>query len=309
MSKLLQSVDMRTQLAGKNRMELLIFYLNGPQPYGINVFKVKEVYQNPNLTLLPKMNHSLVGVTYFRGNTIPVIDLSKALGLEPHPKDGDYTVITSEFNRKMQALLVRDVHRIINIRWEDIHAPPPISGGQDGSYVIAITEVDGRLVEVIDVEKVIDEISPDPIDLTVGIPQKTAQKEVEVLIADDSVVARKKITNVLTELNCKVTQMKTGMETWEHLQGLLNEGIDPCEKYLMLISDIEMPEMDGYTLTTQIKSDPRIKNMYITLHSSMSGDFNETMIERVGADQFLAKFNSDAFAEMVMMVMKEKGFQ
>ena len=308
MSKLLKSVDMRTQLAGKNRMELLIFYLNGDQPYGINVFKVKEVYQNPNLTLLPQMSSSIVGVTYFRGNTIPVIDLSKALGLGPHPKDGDCTVITSEFNRKMQALLVRDVHRIINIRWEDIHAPPPISGGKDGSYVIAITEVDNMLVEVIDVEKVIDEISADIIKISDGIPKNVPDKEIEVLIADDSVVARKKITNVLKELNCNVTQMKTGLETWEHLQKLLADGIDPCDKYLMLISDIEMPEMDGYTLTTQIKNDPRIKNMYITLHSSMSGEFNETMISKVGADQFLAKFNSDAFAEMVMMVMKQRGF-
>jgi two-component system chemotaxis response regulator CheV len=307
MSKILKSVDMRTNLAGKNRMELLIFYLAGKQPYGINVFKVKEVYQNPKLTMIPKMHHAVVGVTHFRGRTIPVIDLSRSLGMPALPTNGEKTVITSEFNRKMQGLLVGDVHRIVNINWEDIHAPPKGSGEALGSYIIAITEVDGQLVEVIDVEKVLEEISPQEVVISDEILEDeavTETQQLEVLIADDSLVARKKVSGALEALGCKITAAKTGAEAWDTLLEIADSGENPAEKFLMLISDIEMPEMDGYTLVKSIRADARMEDLYIAMHSSMSGEFNEAMIERVGANEFQPKFEPDAFAQMVMNRMR-----
>ena len=158
MSGILDSVNQRTQLVGQNRLELLTFRLNRRQRYGINVFKVKEVLQCPKLTTMPNLHPLVKGIALIRGQTISVIDMSLATGGRPIDDLDNCFVIISEFNRSIQGFLVSSVERIINMNWESI-LPPPKGAGK-ANYLTAVTEIDNELVEILDVEKILDEISP-----------------------------------------------------------------------------------------------------------------------------------------------------
>ncbi|PVV27726.1 MAG: chemotaxis protein CheW, partial [gamma proteobacterium symbiont of Ctena orbiculata] len=146
MAGVLDNVDLRTKLAGQNRLELLLFRLQGRQVFGINVFKVKEVVQCPHLTELPGSNPVIRGVASLRGNNIPVMDLSNAIGGPRMEKATDYFIIITEYNRRQLAFLVGSVERIVNTHWEDI-LPPPKGLGRS-SYMTAVTEIDDMLVEI-----------------------------------------------------------------------------------------------------------------------------------------------------------------
>ena len=305
MASMMDSVNQRTQLVGQNRLELLLFRLNGPQLYGINVFKVREVLQCPNLTLLPKSNPIVRGIASVRGRTIPVIDLSLAIGRDEHESLHDGFVIIAEYNMKEQGFLVGAVERIINLNWEEIH-PPPKGTGRD-HYLTAVTRFDDQLIEVIDVEKILAEVSPAPEEvsgdaLTEQLRISALNKK--ILIVDDSSVARKQVLRCLQALGVVVIALNDGRSAYEYLKGMLSEGRDPATELLMLISDIEMPEMDGYTLTAEIRNDARLKDLYILLHSSLSGVFNEVMVKKVGANDFLAKFRPDDLVDRVVERIK-----
>lgn len=294
MAGVMETVNQRTQLVGANRLELLLFRMEGPQVYGINVFKVKEVLQCPKLTVLPHSHPVVRGVAHLRIGTIPIMDLSMATGGGKIGQLDNAFVIITEYNLKTQGFLVAGVERIVNMNWGDIHPPPKGTGREH--YLTAVTEVDNKLVEIIDVEKVLAEVSPMNEQMSQNVvSEKVVEeaKELHVLIVDDSKIARKQVTRCLEEIGVKVTALNDGMQAWKHLQALTDAGERIQDKYLMMISDIEMPEMDGYTLTTSIRNDSRIADFNIVLHTSLSGVFNKAMVEKVGADGFIAKFNPD----------------
>jgi two-component system chemotaxis response regulator CheV len=301
MAGLMDSVNQRTQLVGQNRLELLLFRLEGPQLYGINVFKVKEVLQCPNLTIMPKSSPVVRGVANIRGGTIPILDLSIATGRAALEDLKTSFVIITEYNTKVQGFLVRSVERIVNMNWEEIH-PPPKGAGRD-HYLTAVTRLDQQLVEIIDVEKILAEVAPTSEAISAGVIDEQVQSSAltkHVLIVDDSSVARKQVSRCLQTVGVEVTALNDGREALNYLKQMADEGRRPDEELLMLISDIEMPEMDGYTLTTEIRSDPRMQKLHILLHTSLSGVFNQAMVKKVGADDFLAKFKPDDLASRVV---------
>jgi len=303
MAGILAGVDQRTQLAGHNRFELLLFKLVGKQRFGINVFKVQEVIQCPALTQIPQSNSVICGVAHLRGKTIPVLDLSMAIGMPALSQRENSFVIVTEYNRTIQGFLVGSVDRIINIGWDQVNAPPK-GAGKEG-YLTAVTEVDKELIEVIDVEKVMKEV--------MGGPEQASEEAIDldsmgnddhVLIVDDSSVARNQVKRVCTQIGIECTTLKDGQEAWEHLTELNEQGINIVEKYTMIISDVEMPRMDGYTLATKIKNHNEMKDVYLILHTSLSGVFNTSMVEKVGANQFLAKFDPDALVTAIQKQLK-----
>jgi len=306
MAGVLDAVDQRTQLVGENRLELLLFRLNGPQIYGINVFKVKEVLQCPKLTILPKSHYVVVGVAHIRTGTIPIMDLGLATGGQAAGDPKTCFVIITEYNMATQGFLVSGVERIVNMNWEEIH-PPPKGTGRD-HYLTAVTEVDNRMVEIIDVEKILAEVSPADESISEEILEtaleEAPQEKPNVLIVDDSKIARKQVSRCLEALGVEVTAKCDGREALTHLQEMVASGTNPAEYYAMMISDIEMPEMDGYTLTTSVRNDPNIKGLHIILHTSLSGVFNQNMVKKVGADDFIAKFNPDVLASKVAEQVK-----
>ena len=311
MAGVMEAVDQRTQLVGANRLELLLFRLNGPQVYGINVFKVKEVLQCPKLTILPKSHFVVIGVAHIRTGTIPIVDLGLATGSEGVGDPKDCFVIITEYNTATQGFLVSGVERIVNMNWEEIHPPPKGTGREH--YLTAVTEVEGRLVEIIDVEKVLAEVSPMEETISEDVLQSALDdapdEAPKVLIADDSKIARKQVAKCLEALGVDVTAKCDGREALTHLQEMVASGTNPSDYYAMMISDIEMPEMDGYTLTTEVRNDPGMTGMHIILHTSLSGVFNQSMVKKVGADDFIAKFNPDVLASKVaerIKVVNEK---
>jgi two-component system chemotaxis response regulator CheV len=307
MAGILDSVNQRTQLVGQNRLELLLFKLQGPQIYGINVFKVKEVLQCPKLTMMPKRHPVVRGVAHIRGGTIPIIDMGMSIGQTPVEDDviPNSFVIITEYNRKTQGFLVGGVERIVNLNWETVH-PPPKGAGRD-NYLTAVTRIDNKLVEIIDVEKILSEVAPVKHTVNESFVEKVSVQNAEVqstvLVVDDSVVARKQIQNCLQAIGITVITKNDGKQAFDYLKELVSDGSDISDHMCLMISDVEMPEMDGYTLTTLCKEDHRLQPLYIMLHTSLSGVFNKAMVQKVGANDFMAKFSPDELAEKVMEII------
>ncbi len=300
MAGVMDSVNQRTQLVGQNRLELLLFRLNGSQLYGINVFKVKEVLQCPRLTVMPKSSQVVRGVANIRGGTIPILDLALATGRHALRDVANSFVIITEYNTKVQGFLVHSVERIVNMNWEAIH-PPPKGTGRD-HYLTAVTRVDNQLVEIIDVEKILAEVAPTSEDISEGVLDADTQARAvskRVLVVDDSSVARKQLVRCLETVGVEVLALNDGRQALDYLHQMVEAGGHPGSDLLMVISDIEMPEMDGYTLTAEIRHDPRMQDLHILLHTSLSGVFNQAMVKKVGADDFLAKFRPDDLAARV----------
>ena len=306
MSSSLNSVNQRTNLVGQNRFELLMFRLNGPQPFGINVFKVREVLKCPELSEMPGSSPQVRGIAHLRGVPITVIDLSLATGGSAITDISNAFVLVTEYNRSTQGFLVGGVDRIINVNWEQISPPP--SGAGKAHYLTAVTEIEGKLVQIIDVEKVFFEISPVNEDVSQQVIEEAQQidfSKMTVLVTDDSMISRKQVKNALQSIGINVELVNDGRSALNWLEAKAAELGDNLTKVVpLLISDIEMPEMDGYTLTAEIKANPDLRNLHIVLHSSLSGVFNEAMVKKVGADQFIAKFHPD---ELVLAVQKWMG--
>ncbi len=311
MSGVMASVDQRTQLAGRNRLELLMFRLQGRQLYGINVFKVREVLQCPKLSSVPQSHPVVRGIANIRGQTISIMDLSLAIGGPQIDDTGNAFVIISEYNRSVQGFLVREVDRIINLNWKDMQPPP--AGAAGSSYLTAVTYINEQMVEVIDVERVLSEVvgakehvSQDFLD-QVEAGEFDVEKNL-ILVSDDSLVARKQVTRTIeNDLKMETVTAKDGKEAIDLLKEWADNDDPKLQRLAMVISDIEMPEMDGYTFTTAVRADERLKHLYIILHTSMSGVFNQNMVDKVGANKFIAKFEPDLLAQAVLDALPNVG--
>jgi len=310
---LLSRMDESTRLAGHNRPALLLFRLGGRQLFGVNVFKVQEVLRRPPLFQLPGLPPQFAGAADVRGRSVPVLDLGMAIAHPERTLPGEegptqYLVVT-EFNRSVQGFLVSDVERIVNIAVEDIHPPPDL--GAESTYLTAVTRFQGELIQVLDVESVLADITQARMDAVLApemaLPDNAPP--MQVLVVDDSRVARQQIRSVLDQLGVGVTLLSDGRQALEHLLQVQSSGEDPAQRYAMVISDIEMPAMDGYTLTTEIRRHPGLAGLYVLLHTSLSGVFNNAMVERVGANAFVAKYSPHELAEHVLARLRQVAAQ
>ncbi|MEW8043646.1 MAG: chemotaxis protein CheV [gamma proteobacterium symbiont of Phacoides pectinatus] len=300
MADILKNVDQRTKLAGHNRLELLLFRLLGRERYGINVFKVHKVIQVPEMSKLPGSHPAVRGVIQVREKTLSVIDLSMAVGLEPLGEQGRFVIVT-EYNRQVIGFLVRAVEQIANLSWEDISPPP--NAGVRGCYVTAVARINQALVEIIDVEQVLQDVVGLEKAVTEAVAEtlpRERQAAHRILVADDSTVARNQVKRVLDKLGVETVLVTDGRQALDQLKAWASEGRRVAQYLDMVISDIEMPVMDGYTLTREIREDPALAEQHVILHSSLSGMFNDEMIKSVGADDFLAKYDPDELAQLVV---------
>ncbi len=303
MKGILDSVNQRTQLVGQNRLELLTFRLKEQQRYGINVFKVREVLMCPALIPIPNGHPWIRGLAQVRGQTISVIDMSLATGNSAIDLNDRSFIIITEFNRTIQGFLVSFVDRIVNLNW-DMVLPPPSTMGND-HYLTAVTKVDDAVLAILDVEKILNLVAP--INERISSSLLATAKETNignkyVLIVDDSSVARKQVERVMISMGVPYVTANNGLEAWHWLK---NQSVK-CDIYNtvgLVISDIEMPEMDGYTLTTKIRQDPKLNKLKVMLHTSLSGVFNQALVERVQADAFIPKFNPEELGNAVFQTL------
>lgn len=301
MSDTLEEANARSRLAGSNRFELLLFRIGsnstgGQEIFGINVFKVREALVIPPITSMPGAPKYVLGVANIRGQIIPVIDLPSLVGYKPNALN---ILIVTEYERSIQGFAVEDVEEIVRLDWSrvvsaEMHAV--------GSMVTSIARLDAdsnatRLALVLDVEKIlrdalpsrIKEVKPENVGSKLKMPPGSV-----ILAADDSFVARSQIENVLIALDAPFIMTKTGKEAWEKFQILAQEAIaegkNIREKIAVVLTDLEMPEMDGFTLTRKIKEDDRFKTVPVVVHSSLTGLANQEHAQNVGADGYVGKF-------------------
>lgn len=299
---LLESVDARTKLAGSNRMEILLFALGTHETFGINVFKVREVCKTPMITKTPNMPGGVEGLISLRGNVIPVVSLTKVMNLADAPTTLGGSMMVTEYSKRTLGFLVHGVDRIIRVEWDKVRAPETVVSGGLHAYITAITEMpDGRLVSIVDVEQIMANTFGESI---VGqIERMQEGDDLNVFFVDDSAVARKKIAEVLDKLGVKHKHALNGLEAWTRLSGMAAHcqqlGRSLRDEVNLILVDAEMPEMDGYVLTKNIKSDARFAGIPVVMHSSLSSEANRAMGKSVGVDAYVAKFDAEALAETV----------
>jgi two-component system chemotaxis response regulator CheV len=302
-SALFDTVESRATLAGSNRMEILLFSLGTNENFGINVFKVREVSTTPFITRTPNMPAGVEGLISLRGNVIPVLSLGRILGLtEPGTPLGGAMMVT-EYSKRTLGFLVDSVDRIVRVEWDRVRAPENVSaaGAQQG-FITAITELpDGRLVSILDVESILANTFGDTV---IGdIPPITGGHEINVFFVDDSAVARRKITEVLDKLGVRHKHAQNGLEAWNRLQSLADHAEQTGRVLLdevdLIMVDAEMPEMDGYVLTRNIKGDARFAGIPVVMHSSLSSEANRAMGRSVGVDAYVAKFDAEVLADTI----------
>jgi len=294
---LLDAVDARTNLAGSNKMEILLFSIGSNEVFGINVFKVKEVTRGVRITKTPNMPHGVDGIVSLRGHVMPVLNLAQFMGLG-NPEEQPVMMV-AEYSRHVLGFLVRDVDRIIRVDWDKVRAAEGMVSG-NSHLITAITELDnGTLVSILDVEQIMASAFGEAV---VGEIEKVeGGHEKSVFFVDDSSVARKKIAELLDKMGVKHIQAHNGLEGWNRLKGLAdsahNGGHELHDQIQVILVDAEMPEMDGYVLTQHIKSDRRFDNIPVVMHSSLSSEANRSMGKRVGVDYYVPKFDGIMLAE------------
>lgn len=299
---LLDSVDARTTLAGSNRMEILLFSLGTHETFGINVFKVREVSKTPAITKAPNMPPGVEGLISLRGNVIPVLSLSKVMGLADAPRELGGSMMVTEYSKRTLGFLVSGVDRIIRVEWDKVRAPESVVTGGTNTYITAITELsEGRLVSIVDVEQILANTFGDSV---IGqIERLESADEHNVFFVDDSAVARKRIAEVLDKLGVKHKHALNGLEAWTRLQGMATHcqqlGTPLRDEVNLILVDAEMPEMDGYVLTKNIKSDARFNGIPVVMHSSLSSEANRAMGKSVGVDAYVAKFDAEVLASTI----------
>jgi two-component system, chemotaxis family, chemotaxis protein CheV len=306
-STLLDSVDARTKLAGSNRMEILLFSLGTHELFGINVFKVREVSKTPTITKAPNMPAGVEGLISLRGNVIPVLSLSKVMRLADAPEGLGESMMVTEYSKRTLGFLVSGVDRIIRVDWDKVRAPESVVSGGMSTYITAITELaDGKLVSIVDVEQILANTFGDSV---VGqIERIESGDDFNVFFVDDSVVARKRIAEVLDKLGVKHKHALNGLEAWTRLSGMASHcqqlGTRVSDEINLILADAEMPEMDGYVLTKNIKSDPRFDGIPVVMHSSLSSEANRAMGKAVGVDAYVAKFDAEVLADTIRPMLR-----
>ncbi|UTF60951.1 chemotaxis protein CheV [Gilvimarinus sp. DA14] len=308
MTGILNSVDQRTNLVGQNRLELLIFRLGRGQRFAINVFKVQEVVKLPKLRPVPHSHPHVCGVAQLRGKAVPVIDLALAIGLGKTRDLDNASLIVAEYNRTVQAFLIGAIETIVNLNWEDILPPPKGTGRQH--YLTAITRVDKDIVEILDVERVLADIAPMNTSVSTQmldseLIERARALRLKALVAEDSATALGQVRETLAELGIAVEAAQDGLQALQRLQSVVARGVTVTDEYLLLVTDAEMPEMDGYRLTAEVRANPQLASLHVIMHTSLSGSFNQAMVKKVGCDGFLSKFAPDELAQLVLQRLRE----
>ena len=316
MSTVQQEVDERTNLTANNKFELLLFRLgeaindNRSELFGINVFKVREILVMPTVTAVAGSLPHMLGVANIRGQIIPVIDLASAVGCKP--RTGLNILMVTEYARSTQGFAVEEVDEIVRLDWSQVLSA---EASAVGGMVTSIARLDGdvdntRLAQVLDVEQILRDVLPSreaEINPAAIGPALLVKPGAVILAADDSMVARSLIEQGLNAMGAPFVMTKTGKEAWERLQTIadeaLAEGKTVQDKVALVLTDLEMPEMDGFTLTRKIKQDARFKSIPVVIHSSLSGATNEDHVKSVGADAYVAKFVAEELAATIRRVL------
>ena len=321
MTKEMREIDERTKLATNSMFELLLFRLGEAanssrrELFGINVFKVREILVMPEITAMVNAPHGVMGIANIRGQMITVINLPQVVGC--NPTKGLGIMLVTEFARTTQAFAVEEVNEIVRLEWKNVLS----AAKSGGNLVTSIARLDGnaentRLAQVLDVEQILRDVMPHTQEsdhdehtvTTVNLPPGKV-----ILAADDSQVARMMIEQGLKDMGVPFIMTKSGKEAWEKLNQISEEaraqGKTIHDKIALVLTDLEMPEMDGFTLTKNIKNDGYMRALPVIIHSSLTGSTNEGHVKSVGADAYIAKFVAEELAATILEVLNRGSYK
>ncbi|ROP62892.1 two-component system chemotaxis response regulator CheV [Enterobacter sp. BIGb0383] len=312
-----KDIDDRANLTLSNRFELLLFRLGTSahseksELFGINVFKLREIVPMPVFTKPAGIKSPLMGMVNIRDQIIPVIDLAAVAGCTP--STGLNILLITEYARSVQAFAVESVDNIIRLDWKQVHTAEK---AVNGHYITSIACLDedkdsNNLALVLDVEQILYDITPEDHDLHAK-NLKTNKFNIKpgavAIVAEDSKVARSMLEKGLEAMEIPAQLHITGKEAWEKIELLAAEaqaeGVPISDKISLVLTDLEMPEMDGFTLTRKIKTDPRLKKLPVIIHSSLSGNANEDHVRKVQADGYVAKFEVNELSSVIQEVLE-----
>ncbi|WP_019612924.1 chemotaxis protein [Psychromonas ossibalaenae] len=278
---------------------LLLFQLTQLQSFALGTLKIQEIVPYQQLTQLPNAEPNVIGAASIRGQTLSVIDMAGAVGYAPISEEEkkNCVIIITDCSRQHVGFLVRKIERIIECNWKNIEPPPSTLGHK--TYITGITRFEDKLIQLMDVELLLSEIFPSEDENTVEITgvQKGMLQNMHILLVDDSAVARRQLENALTNIDVPFKVCKNGADALSVMKELAAKD-NPID---ILVSDIEMPGLDGYELTFEVRSVPEIAGAYIILHTSLSSEMSVDRANQVGADDALTKFEAQ---ELINAMLK-----
>lgn len=311
--------------AGTNELEIVEFYLEEAEDsldaapnsvyrgyYGVNVAKVLEIIRMPKVTELPEVQHPCVlGAFNLRSHIIPLVNLSMWLGkTQAKSQEGPKTIVT-EFNGVTTAFMVSGVNRIHRISWEEVESPSPHVATFSNNTVIGVVKLEERIVFLLDLEKIVANLNP---KLGLRLDDLGEDWDTSVryraLVADDSALIREMLRDLLEKANFDVEVVHNGREAWDRLMAFKakseTEGRPLTDLVQVMVSDIEMPIMDGHNLTKRIKDDPLLKQLPVVLFSSLITDKLRHKGIAVGADDQVSKPEVTALAHRALALIKAR---
>ncbi|MEI2267008.1 chemotaxis protein [Erwinia sp. CGal63] len=313
-----REIDERANLALSNKFELLLFRLGSDQNdakselFGINVFKLREIVPMPPVTKAAGMKSPLLGMANIRGQFIPVIDLPAVAGCTP--ETGLNLLLVTEYARSTQAFAVESVDDIVRLNWSQIHTAESGISSRNITSIACLDDKTNSMAMVLDVEQILHDVIPSVRDVKqedVKLKAFNIKPGSVAIVAEDSKVARQMLAQGLEVMGIPAVMHTTGKEAWDKIklmaQQAMAEGVSIHDKIAMVLTDLEMPEMDGFTLTRNIKSDSGLKNIPVVIHSSLSGSANEDHVRKVGANGYVAKFEINELSAVIHKVLEEAG--
>lgn len=303
--------------SGTNELEIVEFLLHEIDDagqtyvghYGVNVAKVLEIIRMPHVTEIPNTSHKAVmGAFTLRSNVIPLVDLNVWLG-KRRPENEDSKVIVTEFNRVTTAFRVSGVNRIHRLSWEDVEAPNRYVTSLSADSITGVVKIESRIIFILDLEKIVTDLNPG-MRMRLEAPKDKELAKYRALVAEDSAMVRNMMLDLLEKAGFLVETAKNGEEAWERLQAISQASATdgkPLKEYVQaVISDIEMPRMDGHSLTKRIKDDPVLKALPVVLFSSLITEKLRHKGESVGADDQVSKPEVGTLATRTRQLIEER---
>jgi len=285
--------------AKKHPQKLLLFYLNDQRLFGLGTLKIREIMPYAPLSKLPKSHAAVIGAMNFRGSTVPVIDMAYAVGYPSLSQEDRQTasIIVTDVQRQEIGFLVRNVLKIIEIQWKDVLAPPKSLG--DRAFITGLIHLDNEIIQLLDVELLLARVYPEsmnPAEVVLTDVQRETLKGLNILLVDDSQVARKQLSDALDSKDVSYAVTTNGQDALDRLLQEDGKG-KPID---ILVSDIEMPGLDGYELTFNVRDHGSLKQPYIILHTSLNSEMSVSYATQVGADEALTKFDAEELLHAIL---------
>jgi len=283
----------------KQAQKLLLFQLSGPRLFGIGTLKIREILPFMRLSKLPHSHHAVIGTAMFRGSAVPVIDMAAAVGNSPltPEEQAKASIIITDIQRQEIGFLVRGVQQIVEADWKHVMPPPKALG--ERAFITGLLDLDGDIIQLLDVELLLAKVYPESLEaeeVVLTDVQSETLKALNILLVDDSQVARKQLSDALDSKDISYQVTSNGDEALQIL--LTNDELGkPID---ILVSDIEMPGLDGYELTFNVRDNSALKQPYVILHTSLNSEMSLSYANQVGANEALTKFDAEELLQAML---------